>query len=195
MKMSISKKKIALIAFIIINFLLGAMMHNRFDPNEINLDLERPYKGMMIDSRMMETGTEVYSVHYITRVARKEVVYVEGNDRFFSKEPLVNGRWLDFGDVKKVLISKDIAESQYKTYECLGQTFNFNNKVYKIVGILDTDNKIMMSYSEGDERNGILKTVLNVKFDGFSDVKLDNIIAHLSIDGCYTSRINGGIQY
>lgn len=151
-----NRMKLALLMVAAVNFLIYGVFTYLLDANIINLTLDKAYKAQQIDYAMTRMSNEYYDIEYSHMERGVEVVYVQGHYPAFAHHKLIKGRYIASGDYESVLLSKDLASSRFRTYDCIGNDYLHRGVVYKVIGVLDTSSKLVFTlpdhYQDGAEK-------------------------------------------
>lgn len=179
--------KVSIFLIVILNLFMSAYLAYEFDAKDVTLSLEKGYPIKQLEYSVAKLPIESYVIEYGHRERDHEVVFVKGYYNGFSSEKIIEGRHITFGDYESVVLSKDIAEKLYRTYECIGYDYDYQGIKYTIIGVIDVDHKVILTLPDSFQEHVIQSTVIKVKLEKVLEPQISLIRTILRVDGINTT--------
>lgn len=138
--------KVGLLVLVLVLIALSFMVYFKLAYNEhsITYDLKLPVSKSKLD-KIINEDVPVYSLSYVSD-SQKSYIMTTGHQNQFESYDLVKGQMVNSHQDKGIVLGDEVVGRTYKHLDVLGETYEFDNKTYEIIGILDNSDLVIIPY-------------------------------------------------
>ena len=119
-----------------------------YNPSVILLEMTHILPGSKVEAVIKGAGIEDLSLRYEKPMGEGRLVMTTGGDGIMEQVAMVEGYVLMSGEKNKAVIGDQVAIQVFNTYQAVGKEINLGGHWYRVTGVMENSNDMMVSYEE-----------------------------------------------